>query len=71
MNNYSSSKCPKCEKTLFELAEDVPTNSKYKFQYLRCSSCHTLITVLPFIHTNTMLQAIEEKIDTIVSKLKH
>lgn len=63
MNNYSGSKCPECKKTFFELVEDAPTNSNYKYQYLRCSSCKTLITVLPFHNTNVLLETLAKKLN--------
>lgn len=55
-NNYSFSKCPKCEKSFFELIEDTPTNSNFKFMYLRCSSCKTIITAVDYLHTGTLIK---------------
>lgn len=55
MINYSSSKCPKCENTNFEIVEDVPLNSNFKFWYLRCMTCKTLIQAIPFIDLNSRI----------------
>lgn len=55
-NNYSHSKCPKCEKSLFELVEDTPTNSNFKFMYLRYSSCKTIVTAVDFLNTGTLIK---------------
>ena len=55
-NNYSFSKCPKCEKSFFELVEDVPTNSNFKLMYLRCSSCKTVITALEYHNSGTLIK---------------
>lgn len=56
MNNYSGTKCPKCQSTQFELKEDTPNNSNWRYQYLRCSSCYTFLAVLPFNNTNVLLE---------------
>lgn len=69
MNNYSNSKCPKCENNTFELTEDSPKNSKYKMQFLRCCSCKTIITTLPFYDTTSILESIEKDLEKIKSKL--
>ena len=48
-NNYSRSKCPKCDSTAFEAVEDAPLNSQYKYTFIRCVTCKTLISVMDFI----------------------
>ena len=69
MNNYSGTKCPKCENTTFELVEDTPSKSEFKFQYLRCSSCKTFITTEQYLNTNAILQDLEKSINNIKKKL--
>lgn len=69
MNNYSGTKCPKCESISFELVEDTPTKSNYKYYYLRCSSCRTFLTTEQYLNTNAMLQDIEKDLDKIKKKL--
>lgn len=56
MYNYSGSKCPKCERTFFELAEDAPTDSKYKIYYIRCSSCKTIVGTESYFNTAAVLE---------------
>ena len=56
--NRSYTKCPKCEKTNFELVEDFPKDSRYKMWYMRCSSCRTFLHALPYEDTNTLLNKI-------------
>ena len=56
MNNYSHSKCPKCEHTSFELAEDAPLNATHKLYYIRCTSCKTIVGALPYLDTNALIQ---------------
>jgi predicted nucleic-acid-binding Zn-ribbon protein len=53
--NTSGTKCPKCENSNFELSEDFPTESAFRFYYIRCSSCKTFLQALPFHDTNTLL----------------
>ena len=62
-NNYSGTKCPKCENKSFELKEDTPTNSNFKFMYLRCSSCKTIITAVDFLHTGTLIKKLAKALN--------
>jgi hypothetical protein len=55
MTNYSGTKCPKCESKNFELAEDAPNSSRFKFYYLRCSSCKTFLALVPYYDTNSKI----------------
>lgn len=56
--NKSWTKCPKCEKTQFDIVEDYPTNSAFKMYYVRCSSCKTFLQALPYEDTNTLIKKI-------------
>ncbi len=55
MTNYSGSKCPSCENKTFEMVEDAPYGSNYKFMYVRCMKCKTLITIVPYFDINARL----------------
>lgn len=67
--NYSGTKCPKCEKTDFELAEDTPLDSKYKMFYIRCFHCKTFLQATPYIDTTLTLSILEVGINKIKTKL--
>jgi len=67
--NQSQTKCPKCGNTYFELIEDYPTSSNYKFWYMRCSSCKTFLQAMPFLSTNSKIIKLQEDIDKIKIKL--
>ena len=60
-NNYSGTVCPKCDSTTFELAEDVPNGSNWKYQYLRCSECRTFLQALPMNNTNILIEQLAEE----------
>lgn len=76
-SNYSGTKCPKCGKSNFELVEDTPDRSKFKYYYLRCSSyaCHAFLQAMPFHHTNSLIDdaqtSIEGKINSMDSRTTH
>jgi len=61
-NNYSFSKCPKCESTRFEIVEDTPTNSNWKYFYVRCSSCKSVISVKEYFNIGSLLHKIMNKL---------
>lgn len=54
--NYSGTKCPKCQNTSFEVVKDVPTHSTFELMFLRCFSCKTLISVLESQNVNMNLR---------------
>jgi len=66
--NHSGTKCPKCEKTSFELVEDFPTKGAFHMYYMRCSSCKTFLQATPIIHTNSLLDQILAELNKIKAK---
>lgn len=68
LRNYSGTKCPKCDKAGFELVEDAPANSNYKYFYLRCSSCKAF---LAFIEYSPFAEQILKLKEDIVKIKKH
>ena len=60
LNNYSNTKCPKCEATRFELAEDIPSKSNFKLFYLRCSSCKTFLASLDYYSNSLIIEDLEK-----------
>jgi ssDNA-binding Zn-finger/Zn-ribbon topoisomerase 1 len=53
----SCSKCPKCEKSGFEVSTESPKNSNYKVTFVRCSFCKTVVgTMEPASITNLIHQ---------------
>jgi hypothetical protein len=61
-NNYSNSKCPKCEKTFFEVVEDTPLNSNWKMFYVRCNSCKTVIGITEYFNLGSLIKKIMNKL---------
>lgn len=68
MYNYSGTKCPKCEQKIFELVEDAPTNSKWKYMYLRCTKCKTFLAILPYNNTNVMIEQLHDDVKKLKPK---
>ncbi len=66
--NYSGTKCPKCGNATFEMVEDAPTNSEFKFNYIRCYDCKTFLTAEPFYDIYSRLQAMDVEIKEIKRK---
>lgn len=67
--NHSGTKCPKCEKSNFELVEDFPTHSNFKHYYMRCSFCKTFLAAFPFLETNVLVDNLHNDVKKIKSKL--
>jgi formate dehydrogenase maturation protein FdhE len=67
--NHSGTKCPKCDNSSFTLVEDFPANANFKMYYIRCASCNTFLQALPYYDTNSKIEALQEDINKIKSKL--
>jgi predicted nucleic-acid-binding Zn-ribbon protein len=50
------SSCPKCGENRFELAENSPAGSKFKFMFVQCAGCGTVLGVLDYYNVGDMLQ---------------
>jgi len=42
----NTSKCPKCERTGFEVHFETPDNSNYELLFVRCKHCKTVVGVM-------------------------
>ena len=51
----TSSKCPKCENTSFELKTEKVDNSDYKFSFIRCSNCGTVVGITEAHYTSELI----------------
>lgn len=69
-HNQSFTKCPKCEKTQFELIQDTPLGTEYVHLFLRCAVCKTFLQMVPLSNTNVMIEQLQNDINTIKQYLK-
>lgn len=60
ITNTSGTKCPKCEKSGFEVVEDIPNNSNFRKNYLRCMHCKTFLAMSYFNNTNVLIEKLLE-----------
>lgn len=67
--NHSGTKCPKCEKSNFELVEDYPTGSNWKMMYIRCSSCKSFLQALYMDNVTIQVENLQEDMKKIKDKL--
>ncbi len=63
MENYSNSKCPKCESTKFETAEEVPKGSSYKLNFVRCQHCKTVIGITEYYNLGALIHQLAKKLN--------
>ena len=65
----AASKCPKCGNTAFEIAENTPSGSKFKVDFVQCKSCGTPITAIDFYNTGSLLLEQREHINAIAKQV--
>ena len=66
----AKSKCFNCDGTSFELVENIPTFSKFKYMFVQCSKCGNILGVLDFYNTGYSLNQLNEKVDKLNSQLE-
>lgn len=71
INNYSGTKCPKCGITSFEVVEDKPTKSNFKFNYIRCSSCKTFLSALEHYNIGNTLNRLAIALKINLDEIKY
>jgi excinuclease UvrABC ATPase subunit len=49
------STCPKCENSIFELKENSPRHSNFKYNFVQCSECGAVVGVLDFFNISALL----------------
>ena len=61
--NYSGSKCPNCKISSFEVVEETPNNSQFKFNFIRCTSCKTVVGVLEFFNNGELIRRLAKQLN--------
>lgn len=61
----AQSTCVKCGNHSFELVENSPIGSRYKFNFIQCSKCGGVVGVVNYNYLPAVLDEIEKKIDKI------
>lgn len=59
------STCPKCDSHNFELVENCPSESNFKFMFVQCVSCGAVVGVMDYYNIGAKLKTIEAKIDKL------
>ncbi len=67
-NNYSGSKCPKCESKNFESVLETPSKSNFKLQFIRCTSCKTVVGVLEYYNLGSLIDKLAKKLNITLNK---
>lgn len=65
-----SSKCPNqnCKKTSFELKTESVENSKYKFSFIRCRSCGTVVGTTEAHYVSELVVKLAKSLDKDILK---
>ena len=51
-----SSKCPRCENTSFEMQENEPRGSGWKYMFIQCARCGTVVGVTEYMNIGALIQ---------------
>ena len=58
-----STKCPKCQNTTFEMAEEPVYNASYRYNFIRCSNCGCAIGVQEYHNLGALIYKLAKKLN--------
>ena len=67
--NMATSSCPKCSNASFELKENTPKGSNYKFYFVQCASCGTVISCMEYISNNNLLYEVKALLENLNNRI--
>ncbi len=59
---FSTSKCPNCQKTGFEMNTEIISGSDYKVNFVRCISCKTVVGLLDYFNAGDLILKLAKKL---------
>lgn len=65
----AESRCPKCTSSSFEVEIESPENSKFKYSFIRCASCKTVVGVSEAYYNSDILIKLCKAIKDIADQL--
>lgn len=67
----ASSKCPSCGSHSFEMVEKEPHHSNYKYMFIQCSSCGSVLGTTEFFNLGKLLKDQDKEIEDIKNKINY
>lgn len=61
--SFSTSKCPSCQKSGFEVVTEEPKDSNFKLMFVRCQWCKTVVGVLDYYNIGTLIKRFAKKLN--------
>lgn len=58
----ANSTCVKCGSTSFEIMENSPSGSNFKFMFVQCSSCGGVVGVMDYYNIGKLLEILGKKL---------
>lgn len=58
----AQSTCIKCGNGRFELKEQEPERSNYKYQFVQCTNCGGVVGVVEYLNNGALLNQIKERL---------
>ena len=62
-------KCPKCGNGWFELVTEEPQGSRFKDNFVTCTSCGTVVGVVEFFNNGATLVDLQEHVNRVESRI--
>lgn len=64
------STCAKCGGGFFKLVTQEPSGSRYKINFIQCSSCNAPIGTMDYFNTGAQLEQQKKSIDELESRMR-
>jgi uncharacterized Zn finger protein len=57
-----NSKCPSCGNTSFEIVENTPSKSAFKFHFIQCSKCGCVVGTHEYFNVGSLIINLAKKL---------
>jgi hydrogenase maturation factor HypF (carbamoyltransferase family) len=56
------SRCIKCDGTFFEMVENSPAGSRFKYNFIQCSKCGGVVAAVDYYNLGQGIEEIKQKL---------
>lgn len=65
----ATSTCIKCGRSSFEMVENSPHGSNFKYMFVQCTSCGSVIGFTDYHNTGSQLEDLTKKLEDLTKKV--
>ena len=65
------SKCPSCDHRMFEMVENEPYKSNFKYMFIQCSKCGSVVGLTEYFNVGKLVKDQQNSIDSLKKQVSY